>query len=128
MEKATTMRFLYGIKNCHRCALREACNLKNDPKTLTEKPVTIEHMNRGILRHGAKPVKISSFCKMFRIEEKTFKPPTTKKELTIKPVEDGMIGEHQIPKHLLEKKRKEPPAMLTTPFNVDKKDDKNGKD
>jgi len=97
-------KFIYGIKNCHRCALREACNLKNDPKTLIEKPITIEHVNRSTTRHGIKPLpKIQSFCKNFRIEEKTFSPPTTKKELTINPVE-------------------ETPALLTTPFNTVKKD------
>jgi len=63
------MRFLYGIKNCHSCAKREACNLKDSPKTLIPEPKVFEHVNRAIKRHVMRPTKIETFCKLYSPEE-----------------------------------------------------------
>lgn len=68
------MKFLYGIKNCSKCAKRRTCKLKNNPSNLSDKPLVFDITNRGLTRHPRKAgditVKIHSFCKDFYPEEK----------------------------------------------------------
>ena len=55
---------LYGVKLCNRCIRRNICNLKNDPKTLIEKPIEFKVKSRPPFT-----VNVYSFCKHFMPEQ-----------------------------------------------------------
>jgi len=58
------MNFLYGVKNCHACALRKGCDEKNSEANLGSLRLLDKFLHRG----RTPIVKVQTYCKDFIME------------------------------------------------------------